>query len=197
MSEGELAPAANAEKVGLFELAWTFNHIALASFGGGLSAWSREVIVVEKKWMGEAEFLSAMTMCRILPGANQVNMAVFTGTKLRAVPGAIAAVIGLCLMPMVFVLVMAFLYFRFKEVPAVKGILHGASAAAVALTLTMVIKTGQKCLTGLVPIGLFALAFVLNGLVRMPLLLTLAIVAPLALIWAWPRGRDKTAAAAS
>ena len=154
MSEGELAPTANAEKVGLFELAWTFNHIALASFGGGLSAWSREVIVVEKKWMGETEFLSAMTMCRILPGANQVNMAVFTGTKLRAVPGAVAAVIGLCLMPMVFVLVMAFLYFRFKEVPAVKGILHGASAAAVALTLTMVIKTGKQCLTGLVPVGL-------------------------------------------
>jgi len=147
----------SAEKISLFELAWTFNHIALASFGGGLSAWSREIIVVEKKWMGEEEFLSAMTMCRILPGANQVNMAVFTGTKLRAVPGAVAAVVGLCLMPMVFVLVMAFLYFRFKEVPAVKGFLHGASAAAVALTLTMVIKTGQKCLTGLVPIG-FSLA---------------------------------------
>jgi chromate transporter len=197
MSEGELAPTAHAEKPSLFELAWTFNHIALASFGGGLSAWSREVIVVEKKWMGEAEFLSAMTMCRILPGANQVNMAVFTGTKLRAVPGAVAAVVGLCLMPMVFVLVMAFLYFRFKEVPAVKGILHGASAAAVALTLTMVIKTGQKCLTGLVPVALFAAAFVLNGLVRLPLLATLAIVAPLSLIWAWPRKRDDADPAAA
>jgi chromate transporter len=191
MSEGEPAPAAHAEQVGLFELAWTFNHIALASFGGGLSAWSREIIVVEKKWMGEAEFLSAMTMCRILPGANQVNMAVFTGTKMRAVPGAVAAVVGLCLMPMVFVLVMAWLYFQFKEVPAVKGVLHGASAAAVALTLTMVIKTGKQCLTGLIPIGLFALAFVLNGLFRLPLLLTLAIVAPLSLLWAWPRSRDK------
>jgi chromate transporter len=197
MSEGELAPTAHAEKPSLFELAWTFNHIALASFGGGLSAWSREVIVVEKKWMGEAEFLSAMTMCRILPGANQVNMAVFTGTKLRAVPGAVAAVVGLCLMPMVFVLVMAFLYFRFKEVPAVKGILHGASAAAVALTLTMVIKTGQKCLTGLVPVALFAAAFVLNGLVRLPLLATLAIVAPLSLIWAWPRKRAEADPAAA
>jgi chromate transporter len=197
MSEGELAPTAHAEQPSLFELAWTFNHIALASFGGGLSAWSREVIVVEKKWMGEAEFLSAMTMCRILPGANQVNMAVFTGTKLRAVPGAVAAVVGLCLMPMVFVLVMAFLYFRFKEVPAVKGILHGASAAAVALTLTMVIKTGQKCLTGLVPVALFAAAFVLNGLVRLPLLATLAIVAPLSLIWAWPRKRDEADPAAA
>ncbi|WP_029112994.1 chromate transporter [Mycobacterium sp. URHB0044] len=184
-------PATKSGEVSLFELAWTFNHIALASFGGGLSAWSREVLVVEKQWMGEEEFLSAMTMCRILPGANQVNMAVFVGTKMRAIPGAVAAVVGLCVMPLVFVLVMAYLYFRFKEVPAVKGVLHGASAAAVALTVAMVIKTGQKCLTGLVPIALFAGAFVLNGLLRWPLLGTLAVLAPLSLIWAWPRREAK------
>ena len=175
--------------VSLFELAVTFNHIALASFGGGLSAWSRQVLVVEKKWLGEAEFLSAMTMCRILPGANQVNMAVFAGTKMRGARGAAAAVIGLCLLPMVFVLAMAFLYFRFKDVPALKKILHGASAAAVALTLTMVIKTGQKALNGVIPIALFAAAFVINGILRWSLLLTLALLAPVALVWAWPRRR--------
>jgi chromate transporter len=177
------------EKVSLLDLAWTFNHIALASFGGGLSAWSREVLVLEKQWMGEAEFLSAMTMCRILPGANQVNMAVFAGSKMRGLPGAIAAVFGLCLMPVVLIMVMGFFYFRFKEVPAVKGVLHGASAAAVALTLAMVIQTGRKCLTGLVPVLLFVAAFVLNGLVRWPLPLVLLLVAPLSLIWAWPRER--------
>jgi chromate transporter len=185
MSEVERADG----KVSLFELGWTFNHIALASFGGGLSAWSREVLVVEKHWMGDEEFLSAMTMCRILPGANQVNMAVFVGAKMGGIRGVLAALVGLCLMPIVFVLVMGFLYFRFKEVPAVKGVLHGASAAAVALTLTMAIKTGQKCLTGLVPVLLFAGSFVLNGLVRWPLPETLAILAPLSLIWAWPRER--------
>lgn len=181
------------EKVSLLELAWTFNHIALASFGGGLSAWSREVVVVEKEWMGDAEFLSAMTMCRILPGANQVNMAVFVGNKMRGLAGAVAAVVGLCFLPLAIVLALSFLYFRFKEVPAVKGILHGASAAAVALTLTMVIKTGRNCLNGLVPVALFTAAFVLNGLLRWPLLGTLAIVAPLALIWAWPRQRVEPA----
>ncbi|OBC06738.1 chromate transporter [Mycobacterium sp. 852013-50091_SCH5140682] len=186
---------AGVQRVSLFELAWTFNHIALASFGGGLSAWSREVLVVEKGWLGEAEFLSAMTMCRILPGANQVNMAVFAGTKMRGMAGAAAAVLGLCAMPLVIVLALSFAYFRFKEVPAVKGVLHGASAAAVALTLTMVIKTGQKCLTGVVPVLLFAGAFVLNGVLRFPLLGTLAILAPISLIWAWPRGvREKPAA---
>jgi chromate transporter len=185
MSEIEAGP----KKVSLIELAWTFNHIALASFGGGLSAWSREVLVVEKEWMGEAEFLSAMTMCRILPGANQVNMAVFAGSKMRGLPGAAAALFGLCLIPVALIMVAGFFYFRFKEMPAVKGVLHGASAAAVALTLAMVIQTGKKCLTGVVPALLFAAAFFLNGLLRWPLPVVLGILAPLSLIWAWPRER--------
>jgi chromate transporter len=171
----------------LIQLALAFNHIALASFGGGLSAWSREVLVVEKGWMSDEEFLSAMTMCRILPGANQVNMAVFAGTKMRGIPGAGAALFGLCLMPVVLILVAGYAYFRFKEVPAMKSVLHGASAAAVALTLTMAIKTGQKCLKSVPAIGLFVGAFILNGVLRWPLLEVLAILAPLSLLWAWPR----------
>jgi chromate transporter len=178
---------AEGAEVSLVELAWTFNHIALASFGGGLSAWSREVLVIEKKWMGEEEFLSAMTMCRILPGANQVNMAVFVGTKMKGIPGALSALLGLTLMPLVFVLIMGFIYFRFKEVPAVKSVLHGASAAAVAMTIAMVIQTGRKCLTSVVPVLLALACFALNGLLRWPLPVTLAIVAPFALLWAWPR----------
>lgn len=180
-------PAAPVPKVSLVALALTFNHIALASFGGGLSAWSRQVLVVDKRWLDEEEFLSALTMCRILPGANQVNLAVYVGTKLAGVLGVLAALAGLCFLPMVFVLVMAFVYFRFKEVPAVRGVLHGASAAAVALTVAMVIQTGKKALAGVVPVGLFVAAFVLNGILRWPLLLTLAILAPIGLLWAWPR----------
>ncbi|MDY6997497.1 MAG: chromate transporter [Actinomycetota bacterium] len=175
-------------RVSLVRLALAFNHIALASFGGGLSAWSREVLVVEKGWIGEKEFLSAMTMCRILPGANQVNLAVFAGTKLRGAMGAVAAIFGLVCVPVTLMLVAAYFYFQFKTMPAVNGALHGASSAAVALTFTMVIKTGRICLTGVVPVALFALAFVLSGVVRLPLIAVLGIVAPLGLLWAWPRG---------
>ena len=73
----------------------------------GCGAWSRE-IVVEKQWMGEEEFLSAMTMCRIMPGANQMNLAVFIGTKMRGAPGAIAALVGLCLVPVAIILTLGF-----------------------------------------------------------------------------------------
>ena len=60
--------------------------------------------------------------------------------------------------------------------PAVKGILHGASAAAVALTVAMVIKTGAEMPDG-PGAGCCCSAgvFVLNGVLRWPLLGTLAI----------------------
>lgn len=171
----------------LFELALTFNHIALASFGGGLSAWSREVVVVEKKWMGEEEFLSALTMCRILPGANQINLAVFVGSKFRGIAGAVAAVFGLSLIPVIIVLGFAYAYFRFHEIPALQSVLRGAAAAAVGLTLSMAIKTGRKCLAGVVPFLLFLVVFLMNGYLRWPLFHCLALLAPVALVWGWPR----------
>jgi len=180
------------QKVSLWELALTFNHIALASFGGGLSAWSREVLVVEKKWMEDEEFLSAVTMCRIMPGANQINLAVFAGTKMRGVPGAVISVIGLTTVPVILVLILGYFYFKFHKIPALEGILHGASAAAVALTVAMAIKTGKKCLGSWFPILLFAASFMLNGIFRWPLLAALAILAPIGLIWAWPRPQKKS-----
>ncbi len=179
--------AIDTPSISLLDLALTFNHIALASFGGGLSAWSREVLVVEKKWMGEEEFLSAVTMCRILPGANQVNLAVFVGTKMRGIPGAISAVVGLTTIPVIIILVLGYAYFKFHEVPALKGVLRGATAAAVALTLSMAFKTGKKCLGSVVAVALFLGAFLLNGVIRFPLLGTVALIGPLALLWAWPK----------
>jgi len=137
--------------------------------------------------MGDEEFLSAITMCRILPGANQVNLAVFAGTKMRGIPGAIAAAFGLTLVPVLIVMALAYGYFKFHNIPALHGILHGATAAAVALTVAMAIKTGRKCLGGFVPLLLFLGTFGVNGVLHWPLIGTLAIFAPLSLIWAWPR----------
>lgn len=173
----------------LLELALTFNHISLASFGGGLSAWSREVVVVEKKWMGDEEFLSVLTMSRILPGANQVNVAVFVGSRFLGLPGAVAAVFGLTFLPAVIILLLGAAYFHYSHLPALQNALKGAAAGAVALTLSMALKTGRKCLRGWVPCILFAATFFLNGILRWPLLGVLALTAPLALVWAWPKSK--------
>jgi len=173
----------------LVELGLTFNHISLASFGGGLSAWSREVVVVEKKWMSDEEFLSILTMSRILPGANQVNVAIFVGSRFLGLPGAVAAVFGLTFVPAVLILLLGAAYFHYGHLPALQNALKGAAAGAIALTLSMAWKTGRKCLRGAVPWILFAATFFLNGILRWPLLGVLAITAPIALVWAWPKSK--------
>ncbi len=181
---------APGERVLLRDLLFTFNRIALASFGGGLSAWSREMVVQQRGWMSDAEFLSAMTICRVLPGANQVNVAVFVGTRLRGLPGAVAATAGLIALPLAIVLVLGALYLRFRDVAALRHILSGVTAAAVAMTFSMAWRTGQKTLVSLMPILLCGVTFLLAGVGRIPLWLTLIVLGPVAFGWGW---RSETA----
>lgn len=177
----------NEPAVSIWRIMLVFNHIALASFGGGLSAWSRRMVVEEQHWMNDEEFLSAMTVCRVLPGANQVNLAVFVGAKLRGAIGAIAAVVGLTVLPILIVLAMGALYIAHRDSPTVQAILRGMTAAAVALSLSMAYRTGRACLHSPAAWALFAAALLAAAVLRIPLLLLLAMLAPLAMWWAWPK----------
>ena len=175
-----------------WEVMVAFNEIALSSFGGGLSAWSRQMVVVRKKWMDDPEFLSAMTICRILPGANQVNLAVFVGTKMNGVRGAAAALTGLIALPTLLLIGIAALYEAFQHYPAMHHVLAGFAAAAIAMTMQMVWKTGRTTLTSVVPILLFLTTFGLSGVLRLSLLWTLLITAPIGIAWAWQRAHKRS-----
>jgi chromate transporter len=99
--------------------------------------------------------------------------------------------VGLSFVPVLIILALGYAYFQFHHLPALQSVLRGAAAAAVALTLAMAIKTGRKCLTGLVPVLLFAAIFIMNGLLRWHLLPCLALLAPLSLVWGWPKPKDR------
>jgi chromate transporter len=138
-----------------------------------------------------------MTVCRILPGANQVNLAVFVGTKLNGLRGAMAALAGLIAMPTLLLVGIAALYAAFQHSHAVQHVLSGFAAAAVAMTLQMVWKSGRSTLTSVVPVILFVLTFVLNGILRWPLWWTLLVTAPFGIAWAWRRAHKKAHAHAA
>jgi chromate transporter len=126
-------------------------------------------------------------MCRILPGANQVNMAVFVGMKLRGVPGAIASVVGLIAIPMVIVLAAGALYLQFRDVPALKNLMRGMAAGAVGLTLSVAWRQGRHILAAPVPLLLFVISVGMAAALRAPLWLTLLLLGPVGFWWAWRR----------
>jgi chromate transporter len=187
MSETAVEPVVAPLSPSALQLAFTFNRIALASFGGGLSAWSRQVVVEDRGWMTDEEFLSAMTICRVLPGANQVNLAVFVGTKMRGASGALTAVCGLLALPIIIVLGLGALYLAHRDDPSVQSALRGVIAASVALSLSMAYKTGRKELRTWPAWLLFGAAFLFSAIFRVPLLALLAVLIPAGLFWAWPR----------
>jgi chromate transporter len=180
-------------KPGLLELALTFNKISLASFGGGLSAWARRVIVEEKKWLDDEEFLSALTLSRVLPGANQMNFAVYVGNRFHGFEGAVAAVLGLITIPFLIILALGYAYFLHSTTPAMQNVLHGVTAVAIGLALSMGLKTGEKFLFNPTALLFGALAFAASVFLKLPLIAVLAILGPSAFLVAWkhhPRKRD-------
>jgi len=174
-----------ATKPRLLELALAFNKISLASFGGGLSAWARRVIVEEKKWLDDEEFLSALTLSRVLPGANQMNFAVYVGSRFHGFEGALAAVLGLITIPFLIILALAYAYFLHSTAPAMQDVLRGVTAVAIGLALSVGLETGEKFLFNPTALLFGALAFAASVFVKLPLIAVLAILGPPAFLVAW------------
>jgi len=176
------------ERPTLWDLARTFNLISLSSFGGGLSAWSHEIVVRRRGWLTETEFLSAATLSRLLPGANQINVAVFVGTRLRGYRGAIAAVLGLVSIPFC-IIVLLVVGAQSLESPPLRHAMAGLLAAAIGLTLSMVWRTGRKAIVSAVPLALAAATVAMSAFLRLPLWSTLVVLGPLGIYWAWRQAK--------
>jgi chromate transporter len=161
--------------------------IALASCGGGLTAWAQRVLVERRRWLDQDEFLSALTLCRILPGGNSANMAVYVGARFGKARGALAALGGLVVVPTAILIALGAAYFRYRQLPLLDAALRGGVAAAAAMTLVMGLKAGAPLVRDPVAVGLAVAAFVTVHLLRWPLVPVVAVLGPLGVLWAWPR----------
>ena len=190
-SPGAAPPAPRPDAtVTLPALTFAFLKIAMASLGGGLSAWALRVIVEERRWLTEQEFLTALTICRILPGPNQVNMAVYVGTRFRGIAGASAALAGLTLVPLAIVLALGALYFGNRQTPGLQAVMTGLVAAAAGMTLSVGVKLALGYFRRPAALALAVAAFVGVAVMRWPLLLVLGVLGPIGIAWYWPRPRD-------
>jgi chromate transporter len=144
----------------------------LQGFGGVLAIVQHE-LVEKKRWMTREEFIEEWAVAQIMPGPNVINLALMIGGRYFGLPGAMAALAGMLVVPMVVVLLLALVYAHFAHHPGVAGALRGMAAVAAGL----IAATGIKLLTTLKthPLGLplcVALScamFVAIALLRWPL----------------------------
>ena len=77
-------------------------QVALSAFGGGLSAWSQRIVVEQHRWLTNEQFLTGLTVARLFPGPNQINMAVYIGAHFHGIRGAMAALAGMLIVPFTY-----------------------------------------------------------------------------------------------
>jgi len=174
----------------LSDLFISFTLLALQGFGGVLAVVQHE-LVDRKRWLSREEFIEDWAVAQIMPGPNVVNLSMMIGSRYFGLPGALAALAGMLVFPMMVVLLMALAYSQFADNPGVAGALRGMSAVAAGL----IIATGIKLIAALNrhPLGkpacllLAALCFGAVALLHWPLLFVLAGLGTLACVLTWQR----------
>lgn len=117
------------------ELFWAFFQIGLLSFGGGYAAVPliQSQIVEKHQWMEMTQFADLITIAEMTPGPIAVNSATFVGQQIAGLPGAIICTLG-CIFPSLFiVLLLSWLYMKFRNLRIMQGILTGLRPAIVAM----------------------------------------------------------------
>jgi len=117
------------------ELLWSFFQIGLFSIGGGYAAMPliRQQAVEIHPWLTMTQFADLMTIAEMTPGPITINSATFVGIQVAGVSGAVIATIGCVLPSCVIVMTLAYLYYRFRSLTMVQGVLNGLRPAVVAM----------------------------------------------------------------
>ena len=173
--------SSDSPRISLHQIFWQFFVVGAISFGGGIVAYLRELLVTRYRWVDNDEFIVMLSISQTMPGLNSVNIAILMGDRLRGALGAWVATLGLLLPGAVIVLSIGLLYGLNKEHPMANHVLGGVAAAAAALLATVTWNMGERTLKKRKSLALLALTFVLMSIVKWPLYLVLAIVLPLAL----------------
>jgi chromate transporter len=180
------SPTSNAPR-NKADLFISFTWLALQGFGGVLTVVQR-VLVEEKKWLTQEQFVEDWAVAQVLPGPNVVNLALMLGGRHFGLMGALSALAGLLLAPSAVVLVLAAAVAGFAETPVAQGMLRGLSAvaagliAAVGIKLIIALKNNPMGRLTCMAIG--CLTFIAIGLMRLPLGWVLLSLGPLTGVWA-------------
>jgi chromate transporter len=181
-SAAAIAPDLAKSPPSLPTLFLAFAKMSLAGFGGVL-VWARRGIVDQHKWMTADEFNETFALCHFLPGPNIVNLTFVFGSRLRGIPGAIAAFSGLVGPPALIMVVMGMLYHRYGEIDALRRILSGVACAAIGLMLAVVFRMMTPLFKRRDVIALLVMAavFIAIGVLRLPLPAVLLAAIPISI----------------
>lgn len=138
--------------------------ISSCAFGGGFVTISlmKKKFVEELKWMGEEEMLDVTAITQSSPGPILVNASVIIGYRAAGIVGALVAVVGTIIPPMLIISAISLVYDQFRTNPYVAVALQVMRAGVAAVIFDVVLNlVGNIVKTKrILYIGMMVVAFV-------------------------------------
>jgi len=134
------------------------------TFGGGyvIVPLMKKKFVDELGWMNEEDMLNTAAIAQSAPGAMAVNAAILIGYRLMGLPGAMVAIVGTILPPLIILSVISLFYTSFRDNPVVSAVLKGMMAGVSAVIFDVVLTMGGKIIQSkkVLPVMIMAGAFI-------------------------------------
>lgn len=165
----------------LLDIFVQFLIVGAVSFGGGIIAYERILLVEKRKWLSADEFMAYLAISQTMPGLNSVNLAVLAGDHFRGILGALIAVLGLILPGSIFVLAIGILYVSATDHPWMNFVLAGIAAAATGLLAAITYKIGSDHWQHLKSLLIIISTFLLMSVMKLSLPYVILIMAPISL----------------
>lgn len=115
-------------------------QLSAFTFGGGyvIVSLMRKIFVDKLKWISEEEMLDFIAIAQSSPGAMAINASFAVGYRMAGLAGAVIAIIGTVLPPLIVITVISFFYQSFQSNIYVRRVLTGMQAGIAAVIADVV-----------------------------------------------------------
>lgn len=134
------------------------------TFGGGyvIVPLMRRRFVEGLHWIDETEMIDLIAIAQSSPGPIAVNASIIIGYRVAGVPGALCAILGTVIPPLVILSLISLVYAAFRDNAMVSVVMSCMQAGVAAVICDVVITMAQGILKlkKALPIIIMVLAFV-------------------------------------
>ncbi|WP_027258737.1 chromate efflux transporter [Leisingera aquimarina] len=152
------------------EMFRVFGRIGVLSFGGPAAQISvmHKELVEDRPWLSEESFLRGLSFCMLLPGPEAMQLATYTGWRMRGTAGGLLAGLLFVLPGAAVIAALVWLYAQYGTLPAVQSAFLGVKAAVVVIILQALRRLAGKALNHPLDWALAGFGFTALFLLNMP-----------------------------
>jgi chromate transporter len=171
--------ALTPEQPNYVETFWMWAKIGFLSFGGPAAqiALMHRMVVIQKGWLNEKQYLNALGFCMLLPGPEAMQLAIYAGWKTQGTLGGLLAGLLFVLPGAIIVLGLAIIYAMLGDLALTVALFLGIKAAVLIVVVEALFRVAKRALYLTEHWFIAAFAFICLFLLEVPYPLVIALSA--------------------